>query len=461
MTDRQPLFPGRVRLEPVEGQENTYDMIMADAPTDDGTPLNKATLLSDETAALYGLEPETAVPDDVLELLGDSPFSVGDVRYTYRSTLGPRWALCNGAAFPTDEYPKLAEMFPRDYTLSTSWPADLTQVPHYTSGFATCPIGYWRVYVKDSSANLICPSYSRDGINWVEMPALESAQTLIKYTYCNGMYIIYHTNTSSPAGLTIRYTTDIESNAWTEIVTTTGATSLYGTATLYGANGYFYISDSYEKTYVWYGKSLSSFTKIDRTFANYWTPNTKDFAASDGSFFFIISGGASNRSDSLYHLKGGSTITELVGSTTTRVYEIIDSIVEIDTGKVVIFYHNNDSGRRATCTYDLSTSTTSSHIFPSGTSIAVPKLFYNGYFVSISASGGSRWKKMDQSDIETFSFDKPYIANNVLPSVTGYPAFLYNTTGKTGGVAICANYLPTASTGNKGMNAFIKVKDGE
>jgi hypothetical protein len=55
MTDRVATFPGRVQLLPVDGQENTYDMILADTPTVVGTPLNKASLLSDAAAAGLGL----------------------------------------------------------------------------------------------------------------------------------------------------------------------------------------------------------------------------------------------------------------------------------------------------------------------------------------------------------------------------------------------------------------------
>ena len=68
MQDRASLYPGRVKLVPVAGQENTYDMVRADSPTQDGTPLNKDSLLKDATAAMYGL-PNTAVPDEVLALL--------------------------------------------------------------------------------------------------------------------------------------------------------------------------------------------------------------------------------------------------------------------------------------------------------------------------------------------------------------------------------------------------------
>lgn len=68
MKDRVPLYPGRVTLTPVSGQANTFDLVRADQPTQEGTPLNKASLLKDTTAALFGL-PNTAVPDDALHLL--------------------------------------------------------------------------------------------------------------------------------------------------------------------------------------------------------------------------------------------------------------------------------------------------------------------------------------------------------------------------------------------------------
>lgn len=69
MQDRIPLYPGRVKMTPVAGQANTFDMVRADDPTQAGTPLNKATFLKDATAALFGLG-TGAVPDDVLAELG-------------------------------------------------------------------------------------------------------------------------------------------------------------------------------------------------------------------------------------------------------------------------------------------------------------------------------------------------------------------------------------------------------
>ena len=55
MKDRIPTHPGRVQLVPVS--TNIYDMTLADDPTEAGTPLNKANLLTDATATALGLDP--------------------------------------------------------------------------------------------------------------------------------------------------------------------------------------------------------------------------------------------------------------------------------------------------------------------------------------------------------------------------------------------------------------------
>lgn len=40
-TDRVPTYPNRVKLSPVAGQADTYDMVRADEPTQEGTPLDR------------------------------------------------------------------------------------------------------------------------------------------------------------------------------------------------------------------------------------------------------------------------------------------------------------------------------------------------------------------------------------------------------------------------------------
>lgn len=55
MKDRIPQYPGRVKLLHVKG--DIYDLTRADEAVEVGTPLNKSTLLTDETAVALGLEP--------------------------------------------------------------------------------------------------------------------------------------------------------------------------------------------------------------------------------------------------------------------------------------------------------------------------------------------------------------------------------------------------------------------
>lgn len=69
MKDRVPLYPGRVKLNPVAGQTDVYDLIRADQPQQEGTPLNKATLLTDATAEAIGLTGDPTVNDALYALM--------------------------------------------------------------------------------------------------------------------------------------------------------------------------------------------------------------------------------------------------------------------------------------------------------------------------------------------------------------------------------------------------------
>ena len=64
--DRTSKYPGRVRLVPVDGMANTYTMSWADEPLQEGTPLNKATLLSDTVAAALRLSQNDPTVNDAL-----------------------------------------------------------------------------------------------------------------------------------------------------------------------------------------------------------------------------------------------------------------------------------------------------------------------------------------------------------------------------------------------------------
>lgn len=72
----------------------------------EGTPLNKGTMLSDTTAALYGLGVE-AVPDDILKGLYRP---IGTIEDTIRTDMGDKWLLCNGDPVDASSYPELSAL---------------------------------------------------------------------------------------------------------------------------------------------------------------------------------------------------------------------------------------------------------------------------------------------------------------------------------------------------------------
>lgn len=88
MLDRQPKYPGRVRmtldaassrlLGVPEGTVLGGVLTRDDEPFVEGHKLNKATLFQDATAKMLGLEPSTAVPDDALQMLAALVSSSGN-----------------------------------------------------------------------------------------------------------------------------------------------------------------------------------------------------------------------------------------------------------------------------------------------------------------------------------------------------------------------------------------------
>lgn len=109
MKDRIPLYPGRVKLNPVTGHENTYDMVRADEPTQEGTPLNKATLLKDDTAEALGLASEDPTVNEALMEIFNTANSKARIvtgNYVGTGTYGPK----NPCSLTFDFTPKIVLM---------------------------------------------------------------------------------------------------------------------------------------------------------------------------------------------------------------------------------------------------------------------------------------------------------------------------------------------------------------
>lgn len=101
MTDRVPTpgKEGRVKITPESGSAFYATLEMADEPTQEGTPLNKATFLKDSTAELFGFIPETAVPDDAFAKCAGAivPSGLICMWSGSASAIPTGWALCNGS----------------------------------------------------------------------------------------------------------------------------------------------------------------------------------------------------------------------------------------------------------------------------------------------------------------------------------------------------------------------------
>lgn len=69
MRNREARDPFRYKFRLDDGTILTGHLERDDDPVIDGTPLNMYTLLKDETAKMLGMNPETAVPDDALQML--------------------------------------------------------------------------------------------------------------------------------------------------------------------------------------------------------------------------------------------------------------------------------------------------------------------------------------------------------------------------------------------------------
>ena len=66
MKDRIPTYPGRIQLTAVNEEGTIFDMVRADEPTQEGTLLNKATLLTDATATQLGLSSSDPTVNEAL-----------------------------------------------------------------------------------------------------------------------------------------------------------------------------------------------------------------------------------------------------------------------------------------------------------------------------------------------------------------------------------------------------------
>lgn len=84
-------------------------LLLADEPLVEGTPLTKATLLTDAVSGriwFAGNAPTNPTVNDALSQLTNQRYKVGDLLVTVRELDAP-WHTCDGSTFSQTEYPDL------------------------------------------------------------------------------------------------------------------------------------------------------------------------------------------------------------------------------------------------------------------------------------------------------------------------------------------------------------------
>ena len=206
MKDRQPtqvLANGAIRygVYNADGSLDHYEYLKReDAPTVDGTPLNKANLLSDATAAKLwpnaSARPEDPTVNDALGKLAQGTAKVGDIAITSRTDLSDAWLPCDGRYISAGQYPELFNTL-RVSASAAPWsmeslPTHTGNVDVGTAGMLSYANNYWFYAAKGSLY------YSTDLISWTDITPSDLSrysskrieiEYYLKMHYCQGQYV--------------------------------------------------------------------------------------------------------------------------------------------------------------------------------------------------------------------------------------------------------------------------------
>ena len=176
MKDRQPtkvLANGAIRYG-IYREDGTLDhyeyMKREDAPTVEGTPINKANLLSDATTAKIWPDAETRPEDptvnDALGKISEGTARVGDIAITSRTDLSAAWLPCDGRTVSQEQYPALCAVL-RTPASPSLWTQKTVSSNVGAGGDAiSYENGHWfRTYRDTTSAHILV---SDDGETWTE-----------------------------------------------------------------------------------------------------------------------------------------------------------------------------------------------------------------------------------------------------------------------------------------------------
>ena len=217
--DRVPLNPGRIKLIPVDGLDDTFDMERADDPSVEGTPINKATLDSIIQSRLTGryYVPTVEQKNGADLTLTANPIPTnGWGNVTATGAKSGDYEIITVSSLDANRYPDKAV----DGDNSTCWRSISTNNPFFLIKFPT-PIKVTKFLIKahinvERIATLRIRG-SNDGVNWTSLLLIEDLQTdeVERVLTTTGKYTHYRIDAAGTWDLSV-YTFKIAEYEFTE-----------------------------------------------------------------------------------------------------------------------------------------------------------------------------------------------------------------------------------------------------
>ena len=272
MKDRQPtqvLANGAIRygVYNADGKLDHYEYLKReDAPTVEGTPLNKANLLSDTTAAKLwpnaSTRPEDPTVNDALVELQKGTSKVGDILMTAREKPSDAWLLCNGQTVTKSAYPELFNLL-RPAASPAPWTSkSITGVDRDTFRIRYTN-GKWFAFAYDSSNEKMHMYVSSDTDVWVDYPFSCTrggsqnyiADIAVCYNPLKGVYHMAIVKADSTSNYCVPYTISedfqniLENNHW---IWSSGDNDIYKLELYVSSSGdvYCFQSNSSSSSYI-------------------------------------------------------------------------------------------------------------------------------------------------------------------------------------------------------------------
>lgn len=210
MKDRQPtqvLDNGAIRYG-IYGADGTLDhyeyMKREDEPTIEGTPLNKANLLSDVTEnKIWNNKEKPADPtvNDALYELSKGTARIGDISMTARGDRSTSWLPCDGRAISNVEYPELYNVLRTDVDAGDWGEVEITGMTG-THPSISCANGHWFIVAKSGDNSSLKVAVSDDLVTFAvtSISNVGTTQPTVigcsKVRYYDGKYVFAYYTTS-------------------------------------------------------------------------------------------------------------------------------------------------------------------------------------------------------------------------------------------------------------------------